>query len=269
MSLPTSVPPSYGSRSIVGVLLGWLGTGHEPVHVGGRFSWNARMPSRWSSVANRSKNASRSARSPALSGSSAAARTDRLAARTASGGIAAIAIGETERRVDRLRRRDDGRDETGRVRLVGRHRPAGQDQVHGPRHADRPRQTLRPAGAGHDPDPDLGLPELRIVAGHDEVARHGQLAAAPKRIAADRRDERDADRPQSIPRVERPLRAQPLRGLVGQLDDVGTGGERPVAGTGQDDDPRPVVAIEVLERVGELRQQLEAERVARLRADRS
>ena len=51
----------------------------------------------------------------------------------------------------------------------------------------------------------------------------------------------------SIPGVEVALGAQPFRGLVGELDDVGAGREGPVAGTGQDGDPRPVVAVELLE----------------------
>ena len=36
---------------------------------------------------------------------------------------------------------------------------------------DGPGEPLRAAGAGHHPDPDLGLAELGVVAGHDEVAR--------------------------------------------------------------------------------------------------
>ena len=62
----------------------------QPVQVGERFSMKARIPSRWSSVAKSSKKAARSARRPAVSDRSAAASTERLAARTASGGIAAI-----------------------------------------------------------------------------------------------------------------------------------------------------------------------------------
>ena len=47
----------------------------------------------------------------------------------------------------------------------------------------------------------------------------------------------------------RPLGRQPLRGLVGELEDVGTGSERPVAGAGQDDGPGPPSRVERLERV--------------------
>ena len=67
----------------------------------------------------------------------------------------------------------------GGERLSPPHRPAGQDRAPWPADPpDGPGQPLRAAGAGHHADPDLRLPERRVVAGHDEVARHRQLAAA-------------------------------------------------------------------------------------------
>ena len=200
-SRPTSLPPSYGSRSIRS-----SSCDHRPVQVGGRFSMKARIPSRWSSVAKSSKKAARSARRPALRDRSAAASTERLAARTASGGIAGDRVGELQRRLDSLGARDDLRDEPGGLRLLGRHRPPGQDELHGQRRADGPGEPLRAAGPGHDPDPDLRLTELGVVAGDDEVARHGQLAAATQGVAADGGDQRAGrssrcgPRPRSCPR---------------------------------------------------------------------
>ena len=94
---------------------------------------------------------------------------------------------------------------------------------------DGPCQPLGPAGAGHDADADLRLTELRVVTRDDEVARHGQLAAATEREAADRGDKGDTDRAEPVPRVEVALGSQTLRGLVGQLDDVGARREGPVA----------------------------------------
>ena len=116
----------------------------------------------------------------------------------------------------------------------------------GPDRADEP---LGPTGAGHDPDGDLRLPEAGVVAGDDQVADQGQLAAATQGEAADRGDERDADRGDRVPGVEVPLAGESRRGLLGELEDVGTGGERPVAGTGQDDDAAVRVLVEGLSAV--------------------
>ena len=76
--------------------------------------------------------------------------------------------------------------------------------------------------------------------------------------------ERQADRADAVPGREVALGVQPLGGLVGELHDVGTGRERSVAGAGQDDDPDAIVEVERLELVGQLGQEREAERVARL-----
>ena len=51
-------------------------------------------------------------------------------------------------------------------------------------------QALRAAHARHDAEGDLGLAELRGVGGDDDVAHHGELAAAAEAIAGDRGDER-------------------------------------------------------------------------------
>ena len=130
--------------------------------------------------------------------------------------------------------------------------------------ADRPGQPLGAAGAGHHPDPDLRLAELGVVAGDDQVAGHRQLAAAAEGEAADRGDEREPDRPDPVPGRRSGPRRGGARGLVGELDDVGAGREGPVAGAGEDDDPRPTVAVELLERVGQLGEEREAQRVAGL-----
>ncbi len=224
----------------------------------------ARIPSRWSSVAKSSKKAARSARRPALSDRSAAASTERLAARTASGGMPAIVSASSRAASTVWALGYDLRDEPSGLRLLGRHRPPGQDQLHGQRRADGPGEPLRAAGPGHDPDPDLRLAELGVVAGDDEVARHGQLAAAAQGVAAHGGDQRQADRADTVPGREVALGVQALGGLVGELHDVGTGREGSIAGTRQDDDPDAIVEVERLELVGQLGQEREAERVARL-----
>src|SRR5205814_3728547 len=54
--------------------------------------------------------------------------------------------------------------------------------------ADQPRQPLRPAEPGHDPEVDLRLAEGRRLGGDPEVTRHRQLAAPAERERVDRRD---------------------------------------------------------------------------------
>jgi hypothetical protein len=61
------------------------------------------------------------------------------------------------------------------------------------------RQALRAACAGDDADLDLGLAELGVVSGDDEVAHHGQLAAATQRKTAHGRDHGFADAADGFP----------------------------------------------------------------------
>ena len=69
-----------------------------------------------------------------------------------------------------------------------------EDQVHRLGLADRAGQPLRAADARNDAELDLGLAELGVVGGDDEVALHRELAAAAERKARDRRDHRLAAR---------------------------------------------------------------------------
>ena len=79
------------------------------------------------------------------------------------------------------------------------HHAAGQDHVHRLGLADRARQPLRAADAGDDAELDLGLAELGVVGGDDDVAQHGELAAAAERKARHRRDDRLAGARGAIP----------------------------------------------------------------------
>ena len=65
--------------------------------------------------------------------------------------------------------------------------------------------------------------------------------------------------------VEVALFVQALGALVGEFADVGAGGEGPVTGSGDHDDADRVVQVERLERLRQLGQEREAQRVARLR----
>ena len=63
--------------------------------------------------------------------------------------------------------------------------------------------------------------------------------------------------------------ARLARGLAGQLPDVGPGREGPRPGAGQDDRPARLVGVQAFQRVRELAEKVEAERVERLRAGRA
>ena len=168
---------------------------------------------------------------------------------------------QRERRVDRRLGGHDAGDEPERVGLAGVDRAPGQDQLHRLGLADGPGQALRAAGARDDADLDLGLAELGVVAGHDHVAGHRQLAAATERVAADGRDERLADPPDAIPDVERAAGREALRRLVDELLDVGAGREGALARPGDDDAPAGRVGVEALEGRGEPLQERVVERV--------
>ena len=107
--------------------------------------------------------------------------------------------GERERLLEGRLRGHDPRDQAEPLGLARVERASGQDQLHRPRLADRAGQPLRAARAGHHPDPDLGLAELRVLAGDDHVAGHRELAAAAEGEPAHRGDQRLADRAQLRP----------------------------------------------------------------------
>ena len=59
--------------------------------------------------------------------------------------------------------------------------------------ADQPRQPLRAATAGDDPEQDLRLTEHGPLAGDAVVARQRQLASSAEGVAADRGDDEPRD----------------------------------------------------------------------------
>ena len=141
----------------------------------------------------------------------------------------------------------DPSDEAGGERLPGREPPAAQDHVHRQCLPDGAGQPLRAAGAGNDPEPGLGLAELRRLGGDDQVARHRQLAAAAEAVAGDGRDERRPERADRVPALDPPLVVELDRGDLRQLADVGAGGEGTLGAAEHDAAHRPV-AVELLER---------------------
>ena len=76
------------------------------------------------------------------------------------------------------------------------------------------RQPLAAADAGHHAELDLRLAELRGVGGQDQVAHHGEFAAAAEGVARHRRDDR---------RPQRRKRSQSGEPVAQQHVDIGRG----------------------------------------------
>ena len=156
------------------------------------------------------------------------------------------------------------RDQAGALRLGRVHHPAGEDEVHRLGLADGAGQALRAAHARHDAERDLGLAELRSVGGDDDVADHGELAAAAEAIAGHRRDDR-------LPRPGDPRQRLAIVAVEGldegealHLLDVGAGGEG-LLRAGDDHAADALVGVEGGDRIAELADQRRVEGVQRLR----
>ena len=97
-----------------------------------------------------------------------------------------------------------------------------------PSRADEAREALRAAHAGDDPDCDLGLAEVRTLAGDAQRARERELAPAAPRLAVDRGDDRlrhrlqDGERAGPRPRIA--LDGFALAEL-GEVVEIGVGDE--------------------------------------------
>src|SRR5665811_76170 len=97
-------------------------------------------------------------------------------------------VGDLHGLLDRLVDGDDAAYEVGALRLLSLHHPPRETELHGLRLADRARQALSTARPRHDAEIDLRLAEHGVVAGEDDVATHGELAAAAERVARNRGD---------------------------------------------------------------------------------
>ena len=201
------------------------------------------MPSFWSSVANSAWKTRRSNATPSASEISKARFTASFAAITEGSDIAAIvsavfiAVGE------KVGGRHDAGDEAGALGLRRVHHPPGEDQVHRLRLADGAGQALGAADARNDAELDLRLAELRGVGGDDDVALHGELAAAAERKARDRRNHRLAGMGEAVPGGGEVPHERVHVGLARHLLDVGAGGER-LLRPGDDEAADPGVRLE-------------------------
>src|SRR5438045_5190927 len=129
------------------------------------------------------------------------AELDRLLVeRTGRGVEQSLRCGERERSLRRELLRDAERVVEHRIgdrvheahpqRLLRVDHPAREDQLlRNPEAAD-PREALRSAPAGDDPEVDLGLAEARLARRVADVAAERELAAAAERETVDRGDRR-------------------------------------------------------------------------------
>ena len=139
---------------------------------------------------------------PSDSGPSSARTTASFASWLATGPFGGDVAGDALRLVQPGLAGDDAGDEAGVERLAGRETAAGEDDVHRQRLADRAREPLCAAGARDEAEAGLRLAEDRRLGGHDDVARHRQLAAAAEAEAGDGGDERRAHGADRVPGVD-------------------------------------------------------------------
>src|SRR5258706_6550060 len=181
-------------------------------------------------------------------------------------GIVRHLLRHGERLLLQLVGRHHARDEAGALGFLRVHGARRQAHVHRLCLADRPRQALRAARAGHDAEIDLGLAELRIVGGNDDVAHQRQLVAAAERVTRDSGDHRLANAAQMLPVARNVVRhvgvhvAEVLHG-----GDVRAGGERFLV-AGDEDRADALIGIVGIQRLRQLLHQLGVERVEVVRA---
>lgn len=127
--------------------------------------------------------------------------------------------------------------QTDPICLFRRHHFSGEDELQRDTLADETRQSLGAAEAGNEPEPDLGLAELRAGTREPDRASQRGLASAAEREAVHRGDDGLAE---TFDEVEQRLPGTgALLGLdrrgIGQFADIGAGDEGTVACTGEDD----------------------------------
>src|SRR5574341_474344 len=153
------------------------------------------------------------------------------------------------------------------VRLLGRDRAPGQEQLEGPRPPDLPQETETEPPRRHDPQLDLLEAKARVLGGDPDVARGGQLRAPAERGAVDGGDDRHLERFE--PREDTlgeprhaPSRLRALDLLEGL--EVATRDEDLVARSGEDHGLERLVLLEASERRPQLTDRPRIERVLHL-----
>ncbi len=120
---------------------------------------------------------------------------------------------------------------------------AEQDQALGLRGAEKARRAHGSARAREDADPDLREAEHGALVGDSEVGRERELEAAAEAVAVDRGERRLRQRRELLVDVSRlaVVAQDRLRVAVGELGDVGAGGERAARSGDHDGAARPHV----------------------------
>ena len=141
----------------------------------------------------------RSTSSPAASVVSCALLTASLASRCARQALSAISLAAPLPTPLARPRGPTRATRPARSASPGVQEATGENDVHRLRLSDRARKELCSAGAWHDAEPVSGWPNYGL-GGDDEIAGHGELAAA-EAIAGNRRDERRPHRSDRVPEV--------------------------------------------------------------------
>jgi hypothetical protein len=156
--------------------------------------------------------------------------------------------------------------QAGALGFGGVHHAGGEGQVHGFGFAHGARQALGAARTGDDAELDLGLAKLGVVGGDDEVAHHGQLAAATQRKAADGGDHGFANVANGFPVAGDVVAFVHIgKAVGGHGANVGTGGKGFFA-TSDDHAADVVLRVKALQGLTQLGHELVVERVELLGA---
>lgn len=140
-----------------------------------------------------------------------------------------------------------------------------EHHLHGLALPDGPDQPLGAAAAGNNAQSDLGLTELGGLGGDDDVAHHGELAAAAQGVPGDRGDDGLGDAGDVGPVLEHVGHVGVDEGVGGHLLDVSPRREG-LLGARDDDGAHVVVGVEGPRGVDEVVEQPVAERVESLGA---
>ena len=224
------------------------------------------MPSRMSPVVETRPNSVASNPWPSASVIWPPLFTASMMKRAAIGGLAREHAGKTARLGHELGSGNDPIHQPDPVRLLRADRVTRQHQLERATGPDETWQPLAAAVTGNQPEIDLWLSELRGVGGQTDRAGHGELAASTQRIAIDRGDDRLPEILEQVEDVLPPQRvvARARRRLLRQFVDVGSGHERLVSGTRQDDAANGRVVPQVQNRAAKLVERFGVERVEHL-----
>src|SRR4051794_2713837 len=174
-------------------------------------------------------------------------------------------FGRRQRFFHQFVRRYDAADEAGALGFRRIHHASGEAQIHRLGFADRTRQPLGAADARDGAERDFGLAEFRGVGGNDDVAHHGEFAAAAERIAADGRDGGFAASGDAAAANRGEIAGEHVdEAFRLHLLDVGAGGECLFA-AGEQDAADLVVGLEIVDGRRDLGKHAERQRVEHFR----